>query len=242
VDWILDTLTLGRADLHMHTKASDGIPTIRELLDYVAQRTNLDVIAITDHDRVDAALWACDHRHEYPFDIIPGIEVSSAAGHVLGLWVTRPIPKHLSLEETTAAIHEQGGVAILAHPYHVHIGVIWRNFLKYTRYPEILINAGLDALEAYNAGIVIPGGNILAHILSRRAGMAITGGSDAHTLGGVGCGITRFPGHTAEDLRQAIAQSSTIAEGKAWPLIDYWNYSRNSTHNISSEFLVENVS
>jgi hypothetical protein len=233
--------TYGRADLHMHTKASDGLPTVRELLNHVARLGTLDVIAITDHDRVDAALWAYERRHEYPFDIIPGAEISSSAGHVLGLWISGPVPVNLSLQETVAAIHEQGGIAVLAHPYHIQMGVVIRNAPRYTLNVKVLSMARLDAIEVHNAGIVVPGANILARLLARRAGLSVTGGSDAHTLGGIGCGITRFPGRTGADLRRALLQGTTQAEGRAWPLIDYWDYSRNSTHNRSSEFLAESL-
>ena len=106
----------GRADIHMHTNASDGLPTAKEVLDNVAKRGHLDVMAITDHDVLDASLWAYEQRSKYTFDIIPGVEVTARGGHVLGLWVTKPIPIQLSIIETVDAIHEQGGVAILAHP------------------------------------------------------------------------------------------------------------------------------
>jgi predicted metal-dependent phosphoesterase TrpH len=231
----------------MHTQASDGLPTVRELLDYVAERNlrrpqnRLDVIAITDHDRVDAALWAYERREQYPFDIIPGMEVSSTAGHVLGLWVQKPIARGLSLKDTVAAIHDQGGVAVLAHPYHIQIGIVAQNAVRYTFRPEVLSEAKLDAIEGFNAGIVLPGTNILSRLLARHTGLPIIGGSDAHTLGGIGCGQTRFPGMTAADLRCAIARGETYAEGKPWPLNDYWNYLTSSTHNTSSEFLAERL-
>lgn len=235
------THRLGRADLHMHTNASDGLPTVRELLDHVARRGHLDVIAITDHDRVDAALWAYERRHEYAFDIIPGVEVTCDIGHVLGLWVTQPIPKGLSLAETVAAIHDQGGVSILAHPFHVHMGLIAKGALRYAFKPEVLLQAKLDALEIFNAGIVLPGANLAARAMANALGMAVTGSSDAHTLGAVGAGRTRFTGRTAQDLRAALLQGKTQAEGRAWPLIDYWNYSIGSTHNTSNEFLAERL-
>ena len=232
----------GRADLHMHTDASDGVPTVRELLDHVATNTTLDVIAITDHDRIDASQWAYEHSDEYPFDIILGTEVSSRQGHVLGLWVTSKIPTQLSLAETVQAIHEQGGIAILAHPYHFQINAVTRGWWHYTRHPERLIEMGLDGLEVHNAGMMIPGENALARCLGHYLKIAVTGGSDAHTLGAVGSGVTRFKGHYAHDLRKAITQAKTSAEGKSWPLIDYWRYLKNSTHNTSSEYLVENLS
>lgn len=232
---------LGRADLHIHTCASDGIPTVREVLNYVEHHNHLNIIAITDHDRMDAALWAYEHRHEYTFDIIPGVEISSQAGHVLALWVTKPIPKNCSLEDTVEAIHEQDGIAILAHPYHIHMGVVAKNWLRYTRRPEVLLESKVDAVEVHNAGIIIPGANLIARRLAHKAGLAMTGSSDAHTLGAIGCGITYFKGRTAIDLRNAILNRQTVARGRAWPLNDYLNYSMNSTHNTSSEFLAERL-
>ncbi len=215
-------MTLGRADLHMHTNASDGLSSAKELLDFVARRGDLDVIAITDHDELDASLWAYEQRHRYPFDIIPGIEVTSREGHVLGLWVTQPIPMWMSLAETAEAIHEQGGLATLAHPFHLHACVGVGNAWRYLRSPQVLLQSGIDALEIHNAGVATPGSNWLARRLGRRLGIPVTGSSDAHALNSIGSGQTRFPGHTAEELRHALAEGHTLAEGTAWPLTDYW--------------------
>ncbi|GAB4520462.1 MAG: CehA/McbA family metallohydrolase [Anaerolineae bacterium] len=234
--------TYGRADLHMHTNASDGVPTVRELLNHVARHTRLDVIAITDHDRVDASVWAYEHSDAYPFEIIPGTEVTCRIGHVLGLWVTQAIPMNLSLEETVAAIHAQGGVAVLAHPYHIQMTLVARNAPRYTRRPAVLLEAGLDGIEVHNAGIVVPGMNIFSHHLARKLRLAQLGNSDAHTLGGIGSGVTRFPGRTADDLRRAISAVQTHAEGTAWPMIDYWNYSCNLIQNRSKKFSAESLS
>lgn len=238
----MKTTDYGRADLHIHTTASDGVNTVREVLDHVAQHSQLDVIAITDHDRVDAALWAYERRNEYPFDIIVGTEVTTQIGHVLGLWVTEAIPPRMSLEQAVAAIHEQGGLAILAHPYHIQMGTIRRNCMRYTSDPQWLVDCGLDGIETHNAGGSVPGANALARRLARRLGLAAVGNSDAHTRGAIGSGQTRFVGHTAQDLRLAITQRQTLTEGSTWPLTDYWNYWKNSTHNTSSEFLAENLS
>lgn len=233
---------VGRADLHMHTNASDGVPYVCELLNYVEHHTQLDVIAITDHDRVDASCWAYEHSERYSFDIIPGVEVTSAAGHVLGLWVTAPVQAGMSLAETVEAIHQQGGVAILAHPYHFYIDRIRHYFIQYTRHPHLLVEAGFDALEVHNAGVLLPGLNLLARRLARHSQLAMTGSSDAHTLGAIGSGSTRFVGTNADDLRRALVNRQTTAEGKTWPIIDYWNYLRNSTPNRSNGFLVEKPS
>jgi hypothetical protein len=213
------TQAQGLADLHMHTTVSDGRATAAELLDYVATQGRLNVIAITDHDRLDASLWAYEHRTRYPFDIVPGVEVSSCEGHILALWVTRPVPRNLSLAETVAAIHEQGGLAVLAHPFEFFVQpkMIWR----YLTRPEVLLEAGIDAVEVHNSGAPTPVGNRLSRRLAAKIGLPGVGGSDAHSLTAIGCGITRFTGQTALDLRHALVNRLTIGEGVRWPTTDY---------------------
>ncbi|MBK8031123.1 MAG: hypothetical protein IPK17_16870 [Chloroflexi bacterium] len=151
------------------------------------------MIAITDHDRVSASPWAYQHRHLYPFDIIPGTEVTSADGHVLGLGVTEPIKKGMSLAETTAAIHAQGGIAILAHPLRGD----YRSRTTLRRYfsqPEGLIPMGIDAVEVFNAGALTRGCNWLAQRVFDRVALPQVGNSDAHTPDCIGTGYTRFRG------------------------------------------------
>jgi hypothetical protein len=213
---------LGRADLHMHTTVSDGTMTVRALLDDVARRGDLDVIAITDHDRLDASLWAYARRERYPFDIVPGVEVSSAEGHILALWVMTPIAAGMSMAETVAAVHEAGGLAILAHPFFGQMGDIRRAARRYRRDPHYLKRAGLDGLEVFNASVVLPGSNRLAARVAAQIGLAATGGSDAHALRAVGTGLTHFPGgRTAQDLRLAITQRQTVVTGRPWPAAAY---------------------
>ncbi|MFN8528918.1 MAG: CehA/McbA family metallohydrolase [Anaerolineae bacterium] len=214
----------GRADLHMHTTVSDGIASVQEMLAHVAERGTLDVLAITDHDRLDASLWAYAHRDQYPFEIIPGLEVTSRDGHLLALWCTEMVPKGMSLRETCAAIHEQNGLAIIAHPFEPTIApaASWRYFW----HPKVLVESGVDAVEVFNAGAFTPGSNWLAACVFRNLSLPIVGNSDAHMPASIGTGITRFVGRTADDLRTSIAQGLTAAEGKPWGLTVYLKLSR----------------
>ncbi len=216
----------GRADVHMHTNASDGLPTARQILERVAKQGHLDVIAITDHDVLESSLWAYSQRHLYPFDIIPGVEVTAHRGHVLGLWVTQPIPMNLSIQETTAAIHEQGGVAILAHPGEILIG--GEQVLRYLHDPSVLLQWELDAVEVFNAGTMTPGNNVLARRIVRGLHMPLVGNSDAHTLSAIGRGHTCFKGKSATDFREALTAYETAAEGVRWQITDYLKLSIKS--------------
>jgi predicted metal-dependent phosphoesterase TrpH len=216
---------LGRADLHIHTTASDGRYTVQEILQHLqTRRPRLDVIAITDHDVLDASLWAYEHQTRYQIEVVPGVEVSSLGGHVLALWVTTPIPMNMPLAETVQAIHEAGGLAILAHPFHLEFDVVRANAFRYLTQPQVLLEAGLDGIEVHNAGIVTPACNWVARWVAHQLGITAVGCSDAHTLNAIGTGMTRWLGSSAESLRAAIISKTTNAEGTAWNISDYIEY------------------
>lgn len=215
---------LGRADMHMHTKASDGAPEVEMLLNFVARHRRLDVIAITDHDTLDASLWAYERREHYPFDIVPGMEVSSYEGHILAWWVTEVIPMGMSLEETVIAIHEAGGIAVLAHPFHIHVKESSVGAKRYRKDLDLIQRAGFDAVEAVNAGVIIPGANWYTQVAFADYDVAYVGNSDAHTVRAIGSGTTGFPGRTGDELRHAIETRQTIARGGIWSPVAYASY------------------
>ena len=108
---------LGKADMHLHTLYSDGTAAVRDVLDHVERATDLDVVAITDHERIDGALRAAEIHAagDYSFELVVGEEITTRRGHVLALFVTERIPALRPLDETIERIHDQGGIAIAAH-------------------------------------------------------------------------------------------------------------------------------
>ena len=107
-----------RADLHVHTVASDGTADVVAILDHVGRLGDLDVVAITDHERIDAAqaarAMAIDQGR--PFEVVVGEEVTTLGGHLLALYLERPVRPYRSLRTTILDIHDAGGLAIPAHP------------------------------------------------------------------------------------------------------------------------------
>src|SRR5919109_1093988 len=107
----------GRADTHIHTCYSDGRGTVEEVLEWASRKAALDVIAVTDHNTVAGALEAALLAPDYGLEVIVGEEVTSREGHILGLFLKERVPPGLSGLETVAAIHDQGGLAVAAHPF-----------------------------------------------------------------------------------------------------------------------------
>jgi predicted metal-dependent phosphoesterase TrpH len=208
------TTRLGRADLHIHTLASDGTDGIAAILDHAEHATELDVIAITDHERIDAALAARTMAREQRLrvEVVVGEEVSTLGGHLLALFIEERVRPLRTLKKTIAEIHEQGGLAIPAHPLVPYPlcaqGWVIRRLLA-DRDPRVRP----DAIEAFNPTMF--GRPWHGRVVSFAAahGLATVGNSDAHEAAAVGTGWSTFPGNTAEDVRAAILAHETHHHG-----------------------------
>jgi predicted metal-dependent phosphoesterase TrpH len=207
------TERLGRADLHIHTLASDGTAGIVDILDHVAHATELDVIAITDHERIDAALVGRSMARDrgLRFEVVVGEEITTRGGHLLGLWLDRPVKPLRSLRSTIAEIHDQGGLAIPAHPLTPYPlcaqGFVLRRLLA----GEARFRP--DAIEAFNPTTLGRPWHARVVRFADELALAKVGNSDAHTLAAIGAGYTSFPGRTAAELRAAIEAGTTHHHG-----------------------------
>ena len=207
------TRRLGRADLHIHTLASDGTAGVLEILDHVERATELDVIAITDHERIDAALAARQIARDrgLRFEVVIGEEVTTRGGHLLALWIEAPVRPFRSLRSTIAAIHESGGLAIPAHP-----------LVPYPLCAQGFVLRGLladeprfrpDAIEAFNPTTLGRPWHGRVVAFAEELGLATVGNSDAHALEAIGSGYSTFPGRTGDELRAAILAGTTHHHG-----------------------------
>ena len=207
----------------MHTTASDGWPTPKELVDHAARRARLDVIAVTDHDTIEGALQAREHAAKRArFDVIVGEEVSSRDGHIVGLFLERRVRPGLSAAATIHAIHEQGGLAVAVHPFWRTLRVV-RNG-KVHGVGWLAAELDFDAIEVENATPGFYVFNQLAHRLNMGLGSAQLGSSDAHIVDAVGRAYTEFPGKTAEALRTAIETGATVARRQRYRALGLVRY------------------
>ena len=209
---------LGRADLHIHSAASDGLADVDTILRHVQDATSLDVIAITDHERVDAALAARSMAVDrgYRFEVIVGEEITTRGGHLLGLFLSQPVPPLRSLRWSIAAIHEQGGLAIPAHPLvPIPMSASARSLRALMDDADPRVH--LDGLEVFNPTTVGRRWHPRVVSFAAQHGLAQVGDSDAHLATHIGQGLTRFEGRTAADLRRAVEARATSWEGAFYP-------------------------
>ena len=206
---------LGRADMHIHTLASDGVSSVGAILDRVEADGFLDVIGIADHERIDAAVAARQMARDRGLrtEVVVGEEVSTRGGHLIGLFLERPVPSLRSLAWSIEAIHDQGGIAIVAHPLVPHPmcaqGFALRRLLLAdapAARPDTIETFNPTALGRYRHGAV--------ERFAREHELALAGNSDAHIVGAVGSAWTTFPGRTAEDYRRAIGARLTAHHGE----------------------------
>jgi predicted metal-dependent phosphoesterase TrpH len=202
---------MGLADLHIHTVYSyDGTASVPAVLAR-AKQVGLDVIAITDHDEIRGALKAFDLAPRFGIEVIPGIEITTAEGDLLALFVTQKIMPGQSLVETLLRVGEAGGICIAPHPMARGAG------MKSLSYPSIVRAldhpvAGriLIGIETFNATALDRESNHLAQKLwAESPGAAQVGNSDAHVLHAIGSGATEFPGNSAAHLLDALWMGAT---------------------------------
>jgi predicted metal-dependent phosphoesterase TrpH len=196
-----------KLDLHVHSRYSpDSIITSKELAFY-AKKRGLDGVAITDHDRVDGASRIA---RESGLFVIPGIEVSTAVGHVVGLNIQEPIPKGLSAEETVREIHEAGGIAVACHPTALLKGSLEKH-----------VTSKFDAVEIINSS-AIPFNYCTKRSRQLAASLGIrsyVAGSDAHYGPEIGYAYTVVNAEkNVGAVVKAINDGACQPFGKAIPL------------------------
>jgi len=206
--------------MHIHSIASDGTASAAQILDYAERRTDLDVIAIADHERIEAAMECrrLARARGSRVEVIVGEEVTTRSGHLLGLFLQAQLKRNQLLETTVAEIHEQGGVAVVPHPFSAFtLGMRRHAILRVHHSNDPLVY--WDALEGYNPSTAGRYGRAATLRLAAELSLPVVGNSDSHTLDTIGDGRTYFQGSTAEDYRRALLERATSGGCVDWGLL-----------------------
>lgn len=202
---------MGAAEVHAHTLASDGMVTPEQLV-AAAAAAGIAVLAVTDHDTCGAVDRAQEAGASLGVDVVRGEEVTTAlpsGAHIVGLFLECQVRMGMSIEDTVDAIHDQGGLAVLAHPFMP----TYFASISERRTRRLLESRRIDGIELLHTAVMRPRGwSRLAGFYAEnreRLGAALGAGDShfgAHDLGRV---VTLFEGSTAADLRRAIVAGST---------------------------------
>jgi hypothetical protein len=175
-------------DLHCHSWFSgDGVSSPESLI-ASARAKGLNGFALTDHNTSDGCRYLLDkglvREDGQPVDdflVIPGVEVTTAEGHLLCLGVILPYLKGTPALEVCRMVHEMGGVAIPPHPYDLFRAGIRQS---------VLDTLEIDALEVFNAATTLKRYNRMAFDYATAKGLPMTAGSDAHHEAAIGTAYT----------------------------------------------------
>jgi len=214
---------VGLADLHIHTKDSDGTFSLNELFEYVQERTDLDVIAVTEHDDIRGGYRAATKAAQgnYRFEVICGVEVTTRQGHLLALGITDQPPFMASAEATVRFIHQRGGFAIPAHPLaRVPLSFSYATINQLQSSEDFEVY--LDGIEIYNP---TPAGKskdpIVRQFNSSGWHLPEIGSSDAHFIEHVGSTVTYFEGKTVGHFYRALKDGHTTAIPREYARISW---------------------
>jgi predicted metal-dependent phosphoesterase TrpH len=172
-----------RVDCHLHTVASgDAVLTLEQLGDR-ARRAGLDVVCITDHNEISAAVAARD----LGVRVVVGEEIRTPDGDVIGLFLTERVPYVLPVDEVVARIRAQGGLVYAPHPFDQirhSLGPVL---------PRLCAEGAVDIIEVFNAKIADQALNDRAAALAAAYALPGGAGSDAHDAAGVGAAHLDMP-------------------------------------------------
>lgn len=191
---------LKKYDLHVHSYYSRCSRNRPEDILKAAKRAGLNGIAITDHHTLKAYPILKRLNKDKDFEIIPGEEITTQYGDVLGLYLHKEI-RSREFFKVIKEIHDQGGIVIIPHPYRA---VPWQRL----GYPLDRLKDEIDALETFNSRTVF-GKNGTAKREAVRLKIPQVGSSDAHMILDIGMGYTLFRG----DLRKALKAGKTQSGG-----------------------------
>jgi predicted metal-dependent phosphoesterase TrpH/glycosyltransferase involved in cell wall biosynthesis len=187
-------------DLHMHTNHSHDCATPVDKLLETAKERGLGAIAVTDHNEVSGALEARERANG--IKVIVAEEVKTAnQGEVIGLFIEEKIPRGLTLQETIAAIRDQGGLVYVPHPFdRMHSVPDYEHLLD--------VVEDIDAIEVFNPRVAFSAFNEEAERFAAKYRIVAGAGSDSHVpqgLGSVKIAMRDFDGpeEFLESLRDA---------------------------------------
>jgi predicted metal-dependent phosphoesterase TrpH len=202
-------------DLHLHSQFSpDSLVNIR-LIAQMAKKKGLAGLAITDHSTLKGYKYM--KKHAEGLLIIPGMEIETEIGEVIGLFISEEInTKYTDYMDIVDDIRSKNGLVVVPHPFDN----LRSNHLKIEVMGDDIIKNTIDGVEIVNSRILSKGSILKAREFQEQFGFFRTGGSDAHTLKEIGNAYTFIPTEgsqtqmTEDELKKALINKKSESYGK----------------------------
>jgi predicted metal-dependent phosphoesterase TrpH len=190
-----------RLDLHIHTIYSeDALIKPENLIDILIKK-RLDGCAICDHGTLKAYKILKDDAKQNNLILIPGMEIETNIGEVIGLFLDSSKSISFGHKENffqvVSRIKKIGGLVIIPHPFDF----LRRNRLKMQLLNKRIIEKYIDGIEVMNSRILFSKCINTAKRFQNQFKLIETGGSDAHTLNEIGKGYTIINTSNGRDLK-----------------------------------------
>ncbi len=200
------------ADFHIHTRFSRDSILPEEKFARLAVERGLTHVAITNHNNVEGAIAVRDKVAELGLDdrltVIQGEEVSTADGEVVGIFLTKTIPRGLSANETADEIHRQGGLVSIPHPFDPFRG----SHIKEGPLRNLAEMGKIDMIEVFNCRVTFQRHNVEAAEFAARYGIPGIAASDSHSSFEIAMAFNAMPAFDSADaLRAALAENEWTA-------------------------------
>jgi predicted metal-dependent phosphoesterase TrpH len=196
------------ADFHIHTRFSRDSILAEEKFIRIALERGLTHVAVTNHNNVEGAVSVRDKVAELGLadrlTVILGEEVSTADGEVVGLFLERTIPRGLSANETADAIHQQGGLVSIPHPYDP----FRQSHIREAPLIALLDAGKVDMIEIFNSRVTLHRHNLRAAELAARYQVPGIACSDSHSSFEIAMSFNALPAFaSAQELRAALPEN-----------------------------------
>jgi predicted metal-dependent phosphoesterase TrpH len=207
-----------RADFHSHSNYSrDSVIGPDAFVD-TCVRKGVTCIAVTDHNEIEGAFVIqklAAERAAGKLKVVIGEEVKTAEGEIIGLFLKDLVPRGMSPEETVDAIHEQGGLAVIPHPYDI--------FRRSVLTDEAIerVKTKVDAIEGFNCRNILSRHDQKARDKAAEVDKPTTLGTDSHStyeLGGALLELDDF--ETPQELLQSL-RGGRIVGHRSVPMV-HW--------------------
>ena len=207
-----------RADFHSHSNYSrDSVIRPDAFVD-TCVRKGVTCIAVTDHNEIEGAFVIerlAAERAAGKLKVVIGEEVKTAEGEIIGLFLKDLVQRGMSPEETVDAIHEQGGLAVIPHPYDI----FRRSVLTDDAIERV--KTKVDAIEGFNCRNILGKHDQKARDKAAEVDKPTTLGTDSHSpyeLGGALLELDDF--ETPQELLQSLRGGRIIGH-RSVPMV-HW--------------------